>query len=57
MFKYRLCENIYVIRLDSDQFVSNKLHSNKQVLRVLFCYLSKVKLDLHHRATLVIKET
>ena len=56
-FKGRLRENIYLIRLHSDQFVSNKLPLNKQVLRILFYYLCKVKLDLHHRVTSIIKKT
>lgn len=47
---------IYLINHDDSQIVGAKLPSNRQVLKVLFYNLRKVKLNLRSSAHLVVKE-
>lgn len=49
--------NIYLIGSVQNQIIGSKLHSNRQVITVLFYNLREVKLNLRESAKLVIKET
>jgi len=47
---------IYLIGNDSNQIICSKLHSNMQILKVLFYNLRKVKLNLRQNYSLVKKK-
>lgn len=51
-----LREKVYIIGYCSNALMGSKLPSSSEVLKVLFFYLRKVKLNLRDSSTLVVEE-